>query len=173
MLPNCWPIKILLVVLSVLVNVTGLTTHSLAEESNNFAGSWVANGTSERFAFGENRTYALFKLQGHVNLKSPIVEHTDYWSECSGLSDSDTGSDVRCVWRSLNGEELYLVLEAEKMGEGSSVRGTFVGGTGSAHGIKGEIYFQWSTLLFQKSTGQTTIGGYAKDMKGSYTLPLP
>lgn len=165
------PFKLSLFAIFIVVSGSSTPSFCKAEVTNSFAGNWVANGVSEFRAFGKNRSYALFTLSGHVNLKSALLDSKDYWSECSGLSDSQTGSDVRCVWRSLSGEEIYLVLKAERLEEGSMVQGKIVGGTGTAEGIKGKIEFLWSTMQFQTVNGMTSIGGYAQNMQGTYMLP--
>lgn len=142
----------------------------LGQESGIISGAWVANGTVTNMALGEERRASLVKLAGHVNLKEPLLDSSDYWGRCIGLVDSATGGDVRCVWRSLDGLEIYLVLETEPLDEGSKVTGTIIGGSDKAKGIGGTIEFLWSSLIFQSVDNVTAIGGYAREMKGSYTL---
>lgn len=142
-----------------------------AATEGNFTGSWTANGTHESLSFGELGEASLVKLSGHVNLKDSLGKQKDYWSTCIGLADSKKGSDFRCVWRSLSGQEIYIVLQSKKLATESMVTGEIVGGTGAAKNIKGSLTLQWSTLSFQTSKGVTEIGGYAKDLKGSFQLP--
>lgn len=155
----------------ILIVSIAFATQSQAGESGTFTGTWVANGTREVLPFGENRSAALFKLAGHVNLQAAVGTKNDYWAECIGLADTLTGSDVRCVWRSTDGQEIYLVLRADRLHEGSNVTGTFAGGTGAAAGISGSISFHWSSLVFQTTNNTTAVGGYARDMSGTYQLP--
>lgn len=142
-----------------------------AGESGNITGTWVANGTKDVLPFGKQREAALFKLSGHVNLDAGVARQTDYWAECIGLADSASGSDVRCVWRALNGQEIYIVLTSQRLTEGASVSGDIVGGTGLAAGISGSLSFHWSTMSFQKQDNVTAVGGYATDLAGSFQLP--
>ena len=142
-----------------------------AGESGSFTGTWVANGTKDVLSFGEKRETALFKLSGHVNLKDQVGKQNDYWSECIGLADTESGSNIRCVWRGLNGQEIYIVLQSQKLAKGVSVSGTFVGGTGLAAGIKGSLSFEWSTMSFQKQNNSTSLGGYATNLNGTFQLP--
>lgn len=86
------------------------------------------------------------------------------------MADSELGGDVRCVWRSIDGQEIYLVLETEPLGKGSKVTGTIIGGSDKASGMRGQIEFIWSSLIFQSVDNITSIGGYAREMKGSYQL---
>ena len=142
-----------------------------AETEKSFSGSWSANGTREGLSFGKNREVALLKLAGLVHLKDGVGAQTDYWSECIGLSDTQTGSDIRCVWKSLDGQQVYVLLQAKQMAEGTYVTGEIVGGTGNLTGIKGTLDFKWSTLSLQKAGKLVSVGGYAKGLKGTYTLP--
>lgn len=141
------------------------------DATGSFSGTWSATGTREKLLFGEDRETALIRLSGHVNLKDTLGKQKDYWSTCIGLVDSATGSDARCVWRSLDGQEIYIVLKAEQLSKELVVVGEIVGGTGGAKGITGSLTFKWSTLSFQKNNNTTEVGGYAKDLKGSYQLP--
>lgn len=164
------------IVLLILINFSFIAPESFispaaADTSGSFTGTWVANGTRDILPFGDKRETALFKLSGHVNLKDPVGMQKDYWSECIGLADTESGSNVRCVWRSLDGQEIYLVLQSKQLATGASVSGTIVGGTGSAQGIQGSVEFEWSTMSFQKNNNSTEVGGYAKDLKGSYQIP--
>lgn len=140
-------------------------------ESGTFSGTWVANGSKEILSFGETREAALFKLSGHVNLQNQVGKESDYWSECIGLADTETGSRAHCVWRSLEGQEIYLTLEGDRLTEGSSVTGKIVGGNKGAKGITGSVVFQWSSMSAQSTNNKNNIGGYANELSGSYQLP--
>jgi hypothetical protein len=142
-----------------------------AAEPQTFIGTWVANGSKEVLSFGGNRQVALFRLAGHVNLKNEVGKENDYWAECIGLADSEAGSNARCVWRALNKQEIYLTLQGERLTEGSSVTGKIVGGTGAASGITGSIQFKWSSMSAHSANDITAVGGYAKELKGTYQLP--
>lgn len=146
-------------------------SYSESAESGSISGTWVANGSRDILPFGENRTTSLFKLSGHVNLKDPICQENDYWSECIGLADTETGSEVRCVWRSLDGQKIFLVLKVDRLTEGSTVNGKLVGGTETAADITGSLTFKWSSMSFQQINNKTAISGYAQDLEGSYELP--
>jgi len=142
-----------------------------AATSGDFTGTWVANGAREVLEFGEGRTTSLLSLVGHVNLKNEVGDQKDYWARCIGLSDTELGGDLRCVWTGSEGQEVYVTLSAGKVREGQAVSGKIVGGTGSAKGIRGELSFTWTTLSFEGETGQTSVGGYTNDLTGRYTLP--
>ncbi|MGO9018718.1 MAG: hypothetical protein ACLQVJ_10260 [Syntrophobacteraceae bacterium] len=142
----------------------------LAAEEGTFTGTWDANGSKEVFALGNERETSLFKLSGHVRLTNKIGKESDFWAECIGLADSDTGSDIRCVWRSLDGEEIYLIMKGKPMEKGSSVTGTIIGGTDAAKGITGTLSFTWS-MVFKQEDNQTGLGGFSKDVSGTYKLP--
>ena len=143
----------------------------LAAEEGAFVGTLVANGSKDVLAFGSERDTALFKLSGHVKLNNKIGKESSYWSECIGLADSVTGSDIRCVWRSLNGEEMYLTLKGVQMEKGSRITGSILGGTGAAKGITGTLEFTWSMMSFKQLDKETGISGFSKDVSGTYKLP--
>ncbi len=143
-----------------------------AGEKGSFTGSWMANGSKEVLPLGKNRETALFKLSGHVNLKNDkIGKEKDFYAQCIGLADFATGSDIRCVWRSMDGQELYLTLKGTRMEEGSRVTGNIVGGTGSFDGITGSLQFTWTSMSFAQMTDEAGIGGFSQDVSGSYQLP--
>ena len=148
-----------------------LVPASYAGEQGTFTGTWVANGSKEVLLLGANRETSLFKLAGHVNLKDKIGKEKDFWANCIGLADDETGSDIRCVWRSMEGEEIYLTLKGRRMEEASRVSGTLVDGTGSVKGITGTLQFTWATMSFERMNHEIGIGGFSKDITGSYQIP--
>ena len=123
----------------------------LAAEEGAFTGTWVANGSKEVLALGSGRETAIFKLSGHVRLTNKIGKESDYWAECIGLADVETGSEVRCVWTSMGGDEVYLTMKGTRMEKGSSVAGSIIGGTGAAKGITGTLRFTWSMMSFKQA----------------------
>lgn len=163
---------ILILVNVVFISSGYFTTQTFAAgNSGTFTGTWVANGTRDLLSFGETRQAALFKFSGHVNLKDIVGNQKDYWSECIGLADSETGNIARCVWRSLDDQEIYITLKGDTFSQGTKVTGEIIGGTGAAAGISGTLQFEWSSMSFQKSNSITTIGGYAKKLRGSFQIP--
>ena len=151
---------------------TVLPSAAGALEKGSFTGSWMANGSKEVLELGKNRETALFKLAGHVNLKNDkIGKEKDFYAQCIGLSDFSTGSDIRCVWRNVDGQEIYLTLHGKRMEEGSRVTGNIVGGTGTFEGITGYLHFTWSSMSFAQTSHETGIGGFAQNISGSYQLP--
>lgn len=155
----------------IILAVCCYTQECKASEEGSFTGSWTANGTQESLSFGELGVTALVKLSGHVQLKDTLGNEKDYWSTCIGLADSQKGGDFRCVWRSLGGQEIYIVLKSKRMEQQSLATGEIVGGTGAAKNISGSLRLHWSTLSFQKNKGKTEIGGYAKDLQGTFQIP--
>jgi hypothetical protein len=143
----------------------------LAADDGSFAGTWVAHGSKEVLALGSERETALFRLSGVVHLNQKIGRTGDYWSECIGLADTETGSDIRCVWRSLEGEEIYLTLKGTRMETASSITGSFSGGTGAARGMTGTLRFTWSMMSFEQATKEIGIGGFSNDLTGTYSIP--
>lgn len=145
---------------------------SRAGEKGSFTGSWMANGSKEVLELGKNRETALFKLAGHVHLTNDkIGKEKDFYAQCIGLSDFSTGSDIRCAWRNVDGQEIYLTLHGTRMEEGSRVTGNIVGGTGSFDGITGYLHFTWTSMSFSQTSDETGIGGFSQDVSGSYQLP--
>lgn len=136
-----------------------------------FTGTWVANGSKETLPFGANREAFLFKLSGHVNLQDKVGSESDYWSQCIGLADTETGSTVRCSWADSAGTKIFLILKGEGLSRGSSVTGEIIGGTGAAEGISGRITFKWSSMATHSVNDNTSVGGYAKELSGTYKLP--
>jgi hypothetical protein len=140
-----------------------------AAQEGTFTGTWDANGSKEVLALGSERETSIFKLSGHVRLTNEIGKERDFWADCIGLSDAETGSDIRCVWRSMDGDEIYLVMTGKRMEKGGSVTGTIIGGTGKAKGITGTLRLTWSMIFKQEN--ETAIGGFSTDLSGTYKLP--
>ena len=163
---------ILLVLLFWCLAVTeGMVSPVLAAGEGTFTATLVANGSKEVLALGNERETAIFKLSGDVNLSNKLGKESNYWSECIGLADSETGSDIRCVWRSLHGDEIYLTLKGTRLEKGSSINGSIIGGTGRAQGITGTLRFTWSMMFFEQGNKETGISGFSKDLSGTYKLP--
>ena len=140
-----------------------------AEQSGSFKGTWIASGQRQTFDFVEGREVGTFKLAGNVSLKAELAGIEDFWAECVGLSDSVTGSSVRCVWRSLKGEKVYSVLSGQPLKEGVKVTGEFVGGTDNLKGLTGTFNFTWKSAFTDKDQGIFT--GFTQDLKGTYKIP--
>lgn len=146
-------------------------TNVLAGGDSTFTGTWSATGDRQLLEMGEKRKSSIFMLEGHVNLKNGIGKAQDYWSKCIGLSDSDSGSQARCVWRGQDGHQVFILLQGDKLEQETSVKGEIIGGTGAAEGISGLLSFTWSTLAIHKENRSSQVGGFAKDLKGQYRLP--
>lgn len=142
-----------------------------AEQTGNFTGVWIANGTREVLPFGPNRNFYTFRLSGHVNLKEPIGGELDFWSEIIGISDSKTGTEARCVWRDLGGRKLFIELKTDHMKSKEQVMGTIVGGTGKFANATGTLNFKWSSISFYKDDNRSTVNGQTYDLTGNFQLP--
>lgn len=144
-------------------------TQGLAAEAGPLSGTWTASGQRTVLEFGTGREVGTFYLRGQVRLKKEIGAARNFWSECIGLRDTNTGATARCVWRSLDGQEIYSVLEGRLLQKDVLVSGEFVGGSGTAQGITGNFSFTWSTLL--PSGAGHMVTGYAKNLTGDYRIP--
>lgn len=162
----CLSITFALLLLSVSV-----LTQSQAAEVGEFSGTWVANGNRTVIPFGDDRTIATFTLSGHVNLENALGKKKDYWSECVGLTDTVIGIQARCVWKDLDGPEVYITLQSDRLQEGNRVSGTIVGGSGRLKGISGELSFLWSNVIIQQEGGTSSVTGQTLDLRGSYLVP--
>jgi hypothetical protein len=157
---------------AVLLLTVSPITSGHAADSGEFTGSWIANGTRAPFPFVGGRQVFTFKIAGHVSLQTPLGRKKDYWSECVGLADSATGVVGRCVWKDLAGPELYLMLQSDRLQQGSQVTGTIVGGTGPLAGISGDLSFSWSTVIVQTDAdGAVTMTGQTRNLDGRYRIP--
>ena len=156
-------------IFTISILVTGPVPEAEAEQSGTFSGTWIASGQRQTFDFVEGRKVGTFRLTGHVNLQDEIGEAKDYWAECVGLSDSAAGSSARCIWRSMVGEKVYIVLSGQPLEKRLQVTGEFVGGTGSLQGIEGTFSFTWSSVYVNENQGIFT--GQTQDLKGSYKVP--
>jgi len=142
---------------------------AVAEQSGSFSGTWNASGQRQTIDFVEGREVGIFNLTGNVSLKQKLGGIEDFWAECVGLSDSVSGSLVRCVWRSLKGEKAYSVLSGQPLKEGVKVTGEFVGGTESLKGLTGLFDFTWTSTFTDRNQGIFT--GFTKDLNGTYKIP--
>ena len=161
----CWGI-----LFGSLLLTTGALTESQAAEEGDFKGNWVANGTREAFPFGDRKIYS-FEISGHVNLQTKLGKKKNYWSTCVGLSDSVTGSVARCVWRDLEGPEVYITLQSDRLQTNSRVTGSIVGGTEHLEGISGDLSFVWSDVTFLEEAGVESVTGQTLDLSGTYRVP--
>ena len=129
---------------------------SAVRDEGSFEAGWVVTGVRQPIGFTASRVVFSFQLEGRVNIRTDEDLLVDLWSRCVGLSDSETGSTARCVWRHPGGDEIYSVLSGRLLDRGgSAARGRFVGGTGRYAGIEGEYSFtSWSSL--QVSRGERT-----------------
>ncbi len=162
----CWGF-----LLGTLLLTVGAPTASTAGESGDFKGTWVANGNRKPFAFSEDRKIYTFEISGHVSLQTGLGKEKNYWSTCVGLSDSETGSVARCVWKDLDGPEIYMTLQSDKFQTNSRFTGSIVGGTEHLKGISGELSFVWSAVTFLEEAGGESVTGQTLDLSGTYQVP--
>lgn len=161
----CWSILFWVLLLS-----AGTVTKSQAAEEGGFKGTWVANGTREAFPFGDRKIYS-FEISGHVSLQTALGNKKNYWSNCVGLSDSVTGSVARCVWKDLDGPEVYITLQSDRLQTNSQVTGSIVGGSEPLKGISGDLSFVWSDVTFLEDGGVESVTGQTLDLSGTYRIP--
>ena len=132
-------IRLLRLSLAVMITLTVATIISAqkasAEQTGTFKGSWIASGQRQILDFLADREVGTFELTGHINLQNEVGDEKDYWAECVGLSDSVAGSTARCVWRNMQNEKVFIILEGRPFKKGVKVTGEFVGGTGNLKGI--------------------------------------
>ena len=140
-----------------------------APEEGLIAGSWLANGTRHAFDFGPGRDVATVELGGHLHLQNPIGGVKEFWAQCVGLWDSETGAVVRCSWRASNGGQVLVVLSGRPLEQGQPIEGELVGGTGPFAGIRGELRYVWDSVLVEPEEGLFT--GSARRLSGSFRLP--
>jgi len=140
-----------------------------AAENGTFTGTWIASGKRQAQDFAEGRDVFTYRVEGHLNLKDGLGEVVDLWSECSGLWDAKTGSMTRCVWRGMEGQKAFIVMERQSLDEGARVTGEIIGGTGKLSGITGVFTFTWSSMFFNDE--YNTLTGHAKDISGTYQIP--
>ena len=140
-----------------------------AEQTGDFKGTWIASGKRRTLGFAADREVFTFELQGHVNLQDNVGNIRDFWSECIGLWDSQTGGTSRCVWRSVRGHLVYAVLNGELLKEGVAVKGTFVGGTDEADGIEGGFTLTWKAIF--RNGDEDVITVHSTDLAGTYRIP--
>ena len=157
----------------VLFLVFGFQAVSCAAEAGEFSGKWIANGVKEVFISNSDIQIYTFNFSGHVNLQSSLGKKNDYWAECIGLSDSATGATARCVWKDLEGAEIYLSLQGSAIQTDKRVTGTILGGSNKLEGISGELSYSWSSVSTQLNENgrKTTITGQTLDLSGSYVIP--
>ena len=164
-LPQRPPLLITLLALVLLLPYT----RGMAAQAGHFSGTWTASGQRTVLEFGADREVATFYLRGQVRLEKEIGAARNFWSECIGLRDTKTGATARCVWKSLDGQKIYSVLEGRLLQKDVTVNGEFVGGSGAAQDITGNFSFTWSTLL--PSGAGNMVTGYAKNLAGDYRIP--
>ena len=146
-----------------------LTQSAVAEETGSFTGTWVASGKRQPFEFVQGRDVGTFNLAGNISLRDEFSGIEDFWGECVGLRDTVSGSQVRCVWRSLKGDRAYSVLSGQPLKEDVKVTGEFVGGTGKLKGLAGMFSFTWTSTFTDQDQGMFT--GHTTDLTGSYRIP--
>lgn len=161
----CWGI-----LFGVLLLMAGVATKSQAVEVGEFEGSWVANGTRKLFPFGDRKVYT-FEISGHVSLQTELGRKKNYWSTCVGFADTVTGMTARCVWKDLDGPELYMTLKSDRMQSDDQVSGRIVGGTDHLEGISGDLSFAWLTVTVQKEAGAETVTAQTLNLTGTYQIP--
>ncbi len=140
-----------------------------AAEEGTFTGTWIASGQRYALDFMPEREVFTFRLQGHVNLKNNLGKVADFWSECTGLWDVETGSEGRCVWRSKKGEKAFIVLRGRAMEEGIQVTAEVIGGTGSLRDVEGIATFTWTSVFRDPDSGSLTA--HTENIEGSYRIP--
>ena len=160
-----WWLLIVALTLMMLLSVS----QARAAEEGTFTGTWIASGQRQVLEFIPEREVFTFRLQGHVNLKTNLGDTSDYWSECVGIWDDETGSEGRCVWRSTEGEKAFIILRGRLLEEGIKVTAEVVGGTGSLRDVEGIFTFTWTSVFTDPDSGSLTA--HTQNINGSYRIP--
>ena len=140
-----------------------------AAEEGTFTGTGLPAANGSHRIFAEGRAVFTYSVKGHVNLKNGLGKVADFWSECSGLWDADTGSTARCAWRGLEGQKVFIVMDGQPLEEGVLVNGEIIGGTEELEGITGSFTFTWTSVFINEDTD--TLTGHTENISGTYRLP--
>lgn len=163
--PGSW----LFVFFFIFVTMVAQVPNPSAAEEGTFTGTWIASGERQLQDFMEGRQVFTFHVKGHVNLKGHLGGVADFWSECSGLWDAAVGSTTRCVWRGLEGQKAFIVMDGQPLEEGGRVNGQIVGGTGKLAGVEGSFTFTWTAVFVNADTD--TLTGHTENITGTYRMP--
>jgi hypothetical protein len=102
-------------------------------------------------------------LGGSLFLSGPSRPGVGFRANAVLLEDTVTGIVGRAVWTDSRGDELFSNLERAGGARGSTIFGTFRGGTGRYAGATGTYQFSWR---FQIATEDGTVQGQSEGFSG-------
>lgn len=142
------------------------------DDSTNFSGAWVANGSRSLYAGKGDLKLYNYKFTGHVNLlENGIAGENDFWATCTGVGTSRKDVVARCLWKDLKGNSLLLNLQSISFQTETEVSGVILRGTGPYEGITGVVQFAWSSMFHGYENGVWQLNGGTENIQGSYVLP--
>ena len=128
-----------------------------------FEGSWGASGRRKRLQLGQERAAVVLEVSGSVLLTGPSRPGVGFLGEAVTFSDTKTGLAGRAVWTDERGDQVYSELSAPSVEAGTTITGTFVGGTGRYAGAEGGYEFRWAYLI---DSDDGAVQGHTVGMRG-------
>lgn len=102
-------------------------------------------------------------LSGSLVLSGASKPNVGFLAKAVLLEDSVTGIIGRAVWTDSRGDELYSNMQRTGGARGTTIYGTFRGGTGRYEGATGTYQFSWR---FQIATEDGTVQGQSEGFTG-------
>ena len=141
---------------------TTSTAPPVSPEWHEFQGTWTAAGTRQTLKLGSDEA-TIATLDGALVLSGASSPGAGFRANAVVLEDSVTGVIGRAVWTDSRGEQLFSNMQRAGGARGTTIYGTFRGGTGRYAGATGTYQFSWR---FQIATEDGTVQGQSEGFTG-------
>ncbi len=141
---------------------TNSTAPPVSTGWHEFRGTWTAAGTRQSLKLGSDEA-TIATLGGALVLTGPSSPGVGFLAKAVVLEDSVTGVIGRAVWTDSKGDQLFSNMQRAGGARGTTIFGTFRGGTGRYAGATGTYQFAWR---FQILTEDGTVQGQSDGFMG-------
>lgn len=139
-------------------------------EWRSFEGTGSATGHADTLRMGPDRKVYIWKLSGSLLLIGEQRLGAGFRIDVIGTTDSLKGSTGWCVWTDTPGDQVFSEIRGSRIGTGTRIHGTLLGGTGRYAGATGEYEFEWQYFI---ESGNGAIQGRITGLRGRFRRDTP
>jgi hypothetical protein len=148
----------------------GPESTSLPGEWKSFEGTGTATGHRETLRMGPDRKVNIFNFSGSLVLIGERRLGQGFRVDLIGSNDGLKGGTGWSVWTDTRGDQVFSEIRGERIGTGTRILGTLLGGTGRWAGVAGEYEFKWRFVI---ESEDGNLQGQITELRGRVRQDAP
>jgi len=135
-----------------------------------FEGTGTATGHRQTLRMGPDRKVNIFNFSGSMVLAGERRLGQGFRVDLIGSNDGLKGGTGWSVWTDTGGDQVFSEIRGERIGTGTRILGTLLGGTGRYAGATGEYEFKWQFVI---ESDDGNLQGRITELRGRFRQDAP